>query len=122
MKYDVLSIFMDKKASRLRQEQALLEFRKKRYNKPQYQPKIENEEDSDHESISNSESSFNNVKFNTKKNSNFDLKIPLVRASFKAKKPMNKNPLYSYGLQSVLEFTHDNYDHLIGYIDPLGVF
>lgn len=121
MKYDILSTFMEHKATRVRDEHKLLEFRRSKYNTPKYHPKIEPDSDSDSDSVSD-ENPFSITALKERRSTNNELKIPLVRASFKTKKPSNQGPLSSAFLRCGIELNQDNYNHLIGYIDALGVF
>ena len=52
--------------------------------------------------------------------SHSETRIPMVRASLTDKNPMDK--VINWGLKDILEVSHINYDDLIGYIDPVGIF
>lgn len=115
VKYDVLSEFMSEKSDRIRGEHDLVDYHNDKYNQIKHQVVIEHKELAKEELFDQMRARANTTDVSKSK-------VPLVRASFIAKKPMNNSSLYSLGLQSVLESNQENYDNMIGYIDPLGVF
>lgn len=106
---------MSEKADKIRDEHNLVDFHKDVYNRMTHHLKIEGERLPKHNNLLDPRDRAQTM-------DDCQGKVPLVRASFVAKKPMNKNPWHSYALRSVLEFSHENYDDLIGYIDALGIF
>lgn len=106
---------MENKAERIRNEHKISEFHKQGYNTIRQPWKLETREIVRREHLEVRKDRSNTIDETCSK-------VPLVRASFKAKKPTNNNQICNLGLQSCLEINNENYDDLIGYIDPLGLF